>query len=71
MKDVNPGKRAHSEEKDLDASLEQREGESFVAKRLCVNKDRDEHHLEKTVDIPLLVCIPKCSLLFLKGTKNP
>lgn len=56
MKDVNPGKRAHSEEKDLDASLEQREGESFVAKRLCVNKDRDEHHLEKTVDIPLLDC---------------
>ncbi|XP_056413748.1 uncharacterized protein LOC130356364 [Hyla sarda] len=49
---VNPGKRAHSEEKDAD--VEQREGESFAGKRLCSNQDRDKDNLEKTVQIPLL-----------------
>lgn len=53
-KGVNPGKRALSVEKDFDASLEQKEAESFVAKRLCINQDRDELYSEKTVHIPLL-----------------
>ncbi|XP_069802080.1 periphilin-1-like isoform X2 [Dendropsophus ebraccatus] len=51
---VNPGKRAHSEEKDV--GVEQREGESFVGKRLCSNQDRGEDYLEKTDQIPLLGC---------------
>ncbi|KAM4045724.1 uncharacterized protein ACNLHF_009561 isoform 2-T3 [Anomaloglossus baeobatrachus] len=51
---VNPGKRAQSEEKDVDLSVDHRKGESFAAKRPCTSHDRDECHLEKTVEIPLL-----------------
>ncbi|XP_069612488.1 periphilin-1-like [Ranitomeya imitator] len=51
---VNLGKRALSEEKDFDFNVDQRKGESFAEKRLCSSHDRDDHFLEKTVQIPLL-----------------
>ncbi|XP_040280045.1 uncharacterized protein LOC120995103 [Bufo bufo] len=67
---VNPGKRSHSEVEDFGVSLEQREAESFVVKRLCGNQDRDE---EKTDQIPLLGCwgdIPSESVVSASTTEQ-
>ncbi|KAM3934462.1 uncharacterized protein RB166_001953 isoform 1-T4 [Leptodactylus fuscus] len=51
---LNPGKRAHSEERDFGVGVEQRNEESFVVKRSCSSQSRDELYSEKTVQIPLL-----------------
>ncbi|KAG8589097.1 hypothetical protein GDO81_006254 [Engystomops pustulosus] len=53
---VNPGKRAHSEEKDVGIGAQQRDEELFVGKRMHSNQDKDEHRLEQTLQIPLLGC---------------